>query len=263
MNPLEVAKLAATQAGKILYDSLGKLNPGQIKNKTLFDYVTDVDQDSERMIIDLIRSHYPEHSIMSEEFGVEELTSQYRWIIDPLDGTTNYIHAFPVCAVSIALEFNEEIILGVIYDPFRDELFSAEKNKGAFLNNNKISVSKEADLSRCLIATGFPFKHKILLKSYWQTFSAIFQKVSGIRRAGSAALDLAYVACGRFDGFWEIKLSPWDVAAGDIIVREAGGKLTDVIGEQNHRSTGNIIAANPLIHETILAAVKSVFTKNP
>jgi len=263
MKPLEVAISAATQAGKILYDSLGRLKSNQVKTKQLFDYVTKVDQDSERVIIDIIRSNFPDHSILAEETGESERKSLYRWIIDPLDGTTNYIHSFPFCAVSIALEFEKEIIMGIIYDPFRDELFRAEKNKGAFLNDNRINVSKENELSGCLIATGFPFKHKNLLASYLQTFSTIFQKVSGIRRAGSAALDLAYVACGRFDGFWEIKLSPWDIAAGDILVREAGGNLTDIIGEQNYIFSGNIVATNGLIHSPILSIIKNVFTKNP
>ena len=259
MNPIDVALLAAKKAGKIVADSLGKLQSEQIQSKDKFDFVTRVDKESEHAIIEILQTNFPNHSILAEETGASEKNSPYRWFIDPLDGTTNYIHNFPVCAVSIALEYMNEIILGVIYDPFRNELFRAEKNKGAFLNDTKITISKESDLSKCLVATGFPFKAKDKLELYWQTFSAIFQKVSDIRRAGSAALDLAYVACGRFEGFWEIKLSPWDIAAGDIIIREAGGKLTDITGKQNHILTGDVVATNGFIHEPILSIVSNVF----
>jgi myo-inositol-1(or 4)-monophosphatase len=263
MNPLDIAITAAKQAGKILVDSLGKLQSTEIKSKRLFDYVTTVDKESEQTIIDIIRSNFPDHFIFAEETGQSGEKSSYRWIIDPLDGTTNYIHGYPFCAISIALEYEEEIILGVIYDPLRNELFIAEKGRGAFLNGRKIEVSKEKEFPNCLIATGFPFKYRDLLELYLQTFSSVFKKVSGVRRAGSAALDLAYVACGRVDGFWEIKLGPWDVAAGDIIVREAGGKVTDILGGKNHITTGNVIATNGLIHEHIFSIVSRVFKENP
>lgn len=263
MKPLEVAISAVQQAGNILLESWGKLQSLEIKNKDRFDYVTKVDRDSEHLIIDILRENFPYHTIIAEESGKYQQDNLYQWYVDPLDGTTNYIHGFPFCAISIALSYKEEIILGVIYNPISKELFSAEKNRGAFLNNRRIKVSKETELSRCLIATGFPFKNKHLLRPYWQALSSIFLKVSGVRRAGSAALDLAYVASGRCDGFWEIKLSPWDIAAGDILIREAGGKLTDMEGKQNHIATGDIIATNGFIHDHILSIIKSVFKNNP
>ena len=259
MKPLNVAKLAAEKAGVILLDSWNKIQISQIHKKQLNDYVTTVDLESEQKIISTIKATFPDHTIYAEESGEESGDSRYRWIIDPLDGTKNYIHGNPVCAISIALQEENKTIAGVVYDPFRNEMFYAEKDKGAFLNNQKITVSNETELSACLLATGFPFKRKDLLKQYLQTFSAIFNKVSGIRRAGAAAIDLVYVACGRFDGFWELLLSPWDIAAGAIIVQEAGGKITDMDGKNNYLQSGNIIASNNIIHNEMLNEI----SKNP
>jgi len=262
MSPLEVAITAAKRAGTIIRENSGTLQHDQIQFKKKFDYVTKIDRDSEALIVNLIREHFPQHAILAEETGGLEIKSSYQWIIDPLDGTTNFIHGIPVCAISIALTYLSEIILGVVYDPFRDELFYAEKNKGAFLNNRKISVSKENDFTRCLIATGFPFKDKNLLAPYLEVFSTIFNQVSGIRRMGSAALDLAYVACGRVDGFWEFKLSPWDIAAGALLVREAGGKITDATGDAYYLQTGDVIASNTAIYDLIFQAVQQFFKTN-
>lgn len=260
MERLECAILAAKTAGKILLESIGTIEADDVESKEKFDYVTRIDRKSEQATIDILQKYFPEYSIVAEESGAQQKSQSVRWIIDPLDGTTNYIHGFPNSAVSIALEENGEIVLGVIYDPFRDELFWAEKNKGAFLNDNLISVSREKEISRCLVATGFPFKDKAILEKYWITFSEIFYKVSDIRRTGSAALDLAYVACGRLDGYWEIILSAWDMAAGEIILREAGGKITDISGGSNHLKNGNAIASNGKIHDELLHIIRPVFS---
>lgn len=256
MQPIELACYAAREAGQILLNSIDQVQSVHITSKKLHDFVTHIDIESEKLIIGLIKKEFPNHSIMAEEAGEFIQQAQYRWIIDPLDGTINYIHQVPTCAISIAFENNAKRILGVIYDPFRDELFSAESGKGAYLNDKPIKVSQSSDLDNCLFATGFPFKHYDLLDLYLKIFSKIFQKVSGIRRCGAAALDLAYVACGRFDGFWEMKLNPWDMAAGEIIVTEAGGKVTDLKGEKNYMNSGNIIATNDYIHTMILNILK-------
>ncbi|MDZ7263820.1 MAG: inositol monophosphatase [candidate division KSB1 bacterium] len=263
MTPKEVAILAAQTAGKLVRESLGTITPDDIQDKRPFDYVTAVDKACEKLIIDLIRQHYPDHEILAEESGNSSQKNSFRWIIDPLDGTTNFIHHFPHSGVSIALEKEAEVILGVVYDPYRDELFWAEKGGGAYCNGKRIAVSKHARLSHCLIATGFPFKEKQLIDRYWSVLSAIFMAVSGIRRTGSAALDLTYVACGRFDGFFELRLSLWDIAAASIIVREAGGKITDFEGHENRLLSGSIIATNGLIHQFMLAEVQKIFPTNP
>jgi len=263
MTPKKVAINVAKKAGKIIKDNLGTISSESIQNKDVFDYVTVIDNKCEQLIINSIQSHFPDHEILAEESGRSGNKQTYRWLIDPLDGTTNFIHSYPNCAVSIALEKKGVLQLGVIYDPFRDELFCAEKGKGATLNDNPIHVSTRSDLSLCLIATGFPFRNKDLLALYWQALSEIFVKVSGVRRTGSAALDLAHIACGRFDGFWELKLSPWDVAAGSVIIQEAGGKITDFAGGNNHVRTGDVIASNSLIHDFLFQKVRDVFKENP
>ena len=263
MTPKDIAESAAQKAGKMIKDSLGKISSCDIENKDAFDYVTTIDKKAERLIIDSIQEYYPHHEIFAEESGKSKHHNKYCWIIDPLDGTTNFIHGYPNSAVSIAFQEEGRIILGVIYDPYRDELFSAEKGKGAFLNDQQIVVSKRTNLNTCLIATGFPFKNKNLLDQYWNVLSEIFMKVSGIRRTGSAALDLAHIACGRFDGFWELRLSPWDIAAGSIIIKEANGKISDFEGKDNFIRTGNVIASNKIIYDFLLNTVRKIFPKNP
>ncbi len=259
MERLECAIIAAKKAGEILLESIGTIEVNEVESKKTFDYVTRIDRKSEQATIDILQKYFPEYSIYAEESGTQTKSQSVRWIIDPLDGTTNYIHGYPHSAISIALEENGEIVVGVIYDPFRDELFWAEQNKGAFLNDNRILVSQETKMSRCLVATGFPFKDKAILEKYWITFSEIFYKVSDIRRTGAAALDLAYVACGRLDGFWEIILSAWDMAAGEILIREAGGKITDIGGGSKHLRKGNAIASNGKIHDALLSIVSPIF----
>ncbi len=255
---IEIAIKAALEASKILKENFGKITSSQIDLKRQFDFVTFVDKSAEQTIIKVIKDEYPQHKFYAEESDKDE-SGGYRWIIDPLDGTTNYIHGYPVYSISIALEYNKKIILGVIYDPSRDELFTAEKGKGATLNGKTIKVSNISDPSLSLLTTGFPFRSKNVLELYQESFRQLFHKVSGIRRMGSVALDFSYLACGRCEGFWEIGLSPWDIAAGYLIVKEAGGLMTDFAGDDCPVWTGNVIASNGQLHETILRVVKDVF----
>ncbi|MBA4349147.1 MAG: inositol monophosphatase [Thermodesulfovibrio sp.] len=258
---LNTAVKAARLAGNIILDNIGKISKEDVGLKQASDFVTRVDMDSEMTIINTIKKRFPDHFILAEESIKETETDAFRWIIDPLDGTTNYIHGYPVFSVSIALQYRKEIILGVIFDPLKNELFSAEKGKGAFLNGHPINVSAVSTLQSSLITTGFPFRKKEFIDDYLKLFKNIFNKASDLRRAGSAALDLAYTACGRCEAFFEIGLSPWDVAAGSIIIKEAGGIVTDFGGGKDYFLTGNIVAGNPAVHEKILREVQRVFRK--
>jgi myo-inositol-1(or 4)-monophosphatase len=255
MDFLTVAIESAKEAGRFL-----KLNLGKVKNieskKEEINLVTEIDKGSEKKIIDFLKSRFPNHSILAEESGETNLGSDFKWIIDPLDGTTNYTHSFPVFCVSIALEFKGEVILGVVYDPNLDELFYAEKGKGAFLNGKRISVSKTDKLIKSMLATGFPYNVKENPDNCIEHFVNFLMEAQAIRRLGSAALDLVYVACGRLDGFWEVNLNPWDTAAGKIIVEEAGGKVTDFYGNDFNIYTKGIVASNGLIHEQMLEVIK-------
>lgn len=257
---LNTAVKAARLAGNIILDNIGKISKEDVGLKQASDFVTRVDRDSETTIINTIKKRFPDHFILAEESIKETETDTFRWIIDPLDGTTNYIHGYPVFSVSIALQYRKEIILGVIFDPLKNELFSAEKGKEAFLNGHPINVSAVSTLQSSLITTGFPFRKKEFIDDYLKLFKNIFNKASDLRRAGSAALDLAYVACGRCEAFFEIGLSPWDVAAGSIIIKEAGGIVTDFGGGKDYLLTGNIVAGNPAVHEKILREVKEIFS---
>lgn len=230
----------------------------QIEAKQHHDFVTEIDKRSEESIIRSIQRAFPDHAILAEESGQGQSSSACRWIIDPLDGTTNFIHGVPMFAVSIALEVEGELKVGVVYEPVRRELFTAEKGKGAFLNNRRITVSTTAERSRCLLATGFPFRNYELLDDYLSIFKSFMVQTSGIRRPGSAALDLCYLACGRFDGFWELNLKPWDIAAGALIIKEAGGRITDFAGGHHFLNKGNVIGSNASIHSWMLETVKEV-----
>src|SRR5208283_6163516 len=256
---LELAIEASRLAGEVILNNLGRLSSQDIHLKKTSDFVTYVDKASEQTIIKTIREHFPHHKLLAEESIKESGTQDYLWIIDPLDGTTNYIHGYPVFSVSIALQFDNNAILGVIFDPLRNDLFSAKKGKGAYLNGNAIAVSSVDTLKDSLIATGFPFRCKNLTDQYLRLFKQVFHKVSDLRRSGSAALDLAYLACGRCDGFFEIGLSPWDMAAGSIIIKEAGGVVTDFGGGPNFLTTGNIVAGNTAIHNELLKDVVTIF----
>lgn len=256
---LSAAIEAAHAAGTILMENFGKVQPSDIREKSAVDFISYVDESSEKKIIEILRSHFPDHAFLAEESGETISASPYRWIIDPLDGTTNYLHVIPFFAVSIALEYEEEIIVGVVYNPIINELFYAQKNKGAFLNKNRIHVSNAESLAQSFIATGFPFKKKHVLSKHLKAFEKIFLKCIGARRIGSAALDLSYIACGRFDGFWEIGLQPWDIAAGTLIVREAGGAVTDFWDNHSCRDSQYIIATNNKVHVELGEIIRGEF----
>lgn len=244
----------AKKSGRVLRAHLGRVQ--KVGYKGAVNLVTEMDLLSEKFITNEIRKHYPHHGILAEEKAHHKGDSSYRWVIDPLDGTTNYAHGYPVFAVSIGLEKDGEIILGVVYDPSRDELFAGEKGKGAHLNGRRIRVSSVRRLSRSLLATGFPYDIRDSSVNNFDHFRNFALRVHAVRRAGSAALDLCYVAAGRFDGFWEMKLGPWDMAAGSLIVREAGGKVTDFRGQPIHLEGEQVLASNGKIHREMIEVLK-------
>jgi myo-inositol-1(or 4)-monophosphatase len=249
-----VAILAAKKAGLLLKSRLGQKR--QVTYKGAVNLVTEMDLFSEKVIVSEIRQRYPSHSILAEEKTSTQEKSLYRWIIDPLDGTTNYAHGYPIFCVSLALEKEKEVILGVVYDPMRDELFLAKKGKGARLNGRKIHVSSTPKLSQSLLATGFPYDLRENPVNNFDHFRNFALRVHAVRRAGSAALDLCYVAAGRFDGFWEMKLGPWDMAAGNLTVREAGGKVTDFLGRRLGLEGKQVLASNGKIHREMIRVLK-------
>lgn len=252
---LTIATRAARAAGDIILRNIDKLDRLTIEVKSENDYVTLVDRKAEEAILKNLQQAYPDHGIIAEESGTHNENSEYQWIIDPLDGTTNFLHGFPQYAVSIGLQHKGRMEVAVVFDPIKNELFTAARGEGAQLNGRRIRVTQRIGLANTLIGTGFPFKQPQYLDTYLASFKAVHPKVAGIRRAGSAALDLAYVAAGRLDGFWEIGLNSWDMAAGVLLVREAGGIVTDFSGEGNYLDTGNVIAAAskvyPALYETI------------
>jgi len=260
MHPtLNIAVKAARRAGQIINRASLDIERLQVSVKQQSDYVTEVDRAAEAAIIDTIREAYPKHAILAEETGTSFSggDSEYQWIIDPLDGTTNFIHGFPQYAVSIGLAHKGVMNQAVVYDPTRNELFTAGKGAGAYLNDKRIRVSKRAKLAEALIGTGFPYRMFDHADAYTAIFRELTQKTAGLRRPGSASLDLAYVACGRTDGFWEFGLSPWDIAAGTLLVSEAGGLVSDLAGESNYLATGNIVAGTPKIFGQLLQIVQS------
>jgi myo-inositol-1(or 4)-monophosphatase len=238
---------AARMSGLFIKNSVGKVH--RISFKGRINIVTDADKTSQAMIIRRIRSSFPEHSILSEECRPQDKKSAYRWVIDPIDGTTNFAHAFPFFCVSIALEEAGKVILGVVYDPVRDEIFVAEKGKGAYLNGRKIHVSNTRFLSHSMLATGFTYGVKGARNKNIRNFSIFLVQAQAVRRAGSAALDMCYVACGRFEGFWEADLKPWDTAAASLIVAEAGGSVTKYNGSGYSHYDNEVLATNSLIHK--------------
>ena len=250
----KTAIAAAQKTGLLLKKNIDKAH--HIEFKGVIDIVTEMDKKAENLIIKIIKDAFPEHGILTEESSEQKTDSEYRWIIDPLDGTTNYSHGFPVFCVSIALEKRGEVILGVVYNPMLNELFTAEKGKGAYLNNKNIKVSNISDLSQSLLATGFPYDVRTSKQNNIVNFANFAVRVQAIRRAGSAALDMCYVACGRFDGFWELKLKPWDTAAAMLIIREAGGAVTDFSGKPFSMYSGETMASNGLIHDKMTRVLK-------
>ncbi|MFH1995842.1 MAG: inositol monophosphatase family protein [Candidatus Omnitrophota bacterium] len=237
---------AAKKAGFYIQKSLGKVTTTSYKGA--INIVTDVDTKAEEMIIRRIKKSFPGHSILAEEKGRDGAPGEFTWIIDPLDGTTNFFRRFPFYCVSIALEHKKEVIAGVVYDPARKELFVAEKGNGAFLNGKRIRVSKVSKLSKGFVATGFAYGIKSAANSNIMNFNRFLKKSLAVRRAGAAALDLCYIACGIFDGFWEFDLNPWDCAAGYLLVREAGGKVTRFNGSKFSVYDSQILASNGKIH---------------
>jgi myo-inositol-1(or 4)-monophosphatase len=244
---LSVARRASREAGKILMGRFGKIN--HIMKKGKIDLVTEADLQSEKTILDLIGRHFPQDSIISEEAGEYGHLPERVWLVDPLDGTTNFTHHFPFFAVSIALEVEKELVLGVVFNPSMDEYFEAVTGRGATFNNNPIRVSQTERLGDALLATGFPYDVHERPDSVIKRFKRMIVGAQGIRRPGSAAIDLCYVAEGRFDGFWEEGLKPWDTAAGILIVREAGGRVSTFDGAPCTPYSKSIVASNPFIHE--------------
>jgi myo-inositol-1(or 4)-monophosphatase len=255
MHPtLNIAVKAARRAGGIINRASRDVEQIKVSAKRDKDFVTEVDKAAEEAIIGVLHEAYPDHAILAEESGASG-DSEYVWIIDPLDGTTNFIHGFPQYAISIALQHKGVLQHAVIYDPNRNELFTASKGAGAYLNERRIRVSKRVKLNEVLIGTGFPFRYFEHVDAYLGIFRDMMHKTAGVRRPGAAALDLAWVAAGRIDGFWELGLSPWDMAAGALLITEAGGLVGDLSGESDYMNTGNIVGGNPKVFVQLLQII--------
>lgn len=256
MHPmLNIAVRAARNAGRIISRNMDRVDTLTIETKQRNEFVTEVDRQAEAEIIQTLHRSYPDHAFWAEESG-RQGDSDYVWIIDPLDGTTNFIHGFPQFAVSIALQHKGRIEHGVIYDPVNDELFTASRGEGVAVNNRKLRVSKQRNLTGALIGTGFPYRDDQDLETYLKIFRKFIGATAGLRRPGAASLDLAYVAAGRLDGFFEMDLKPWDIAAGGLMVREAGGLVGDLTGGEDWLNSGNIVAANPKVFHEMLQIIK-------
>ncbi len=255
---LQTAREAALAAGKMLLASQKTLKASQVETKSTNDYVTHLDRASEKLIVERIRKRFPSHAILGEEGGFTPGAGP-RWVIDPLDGTTNYIRRVPFFCVSIGVVDEKGPLAGVVYDPTRKELFSAERGRGAFLNGRRMRVSKVRRLGESVLSTAVPYKARKRFDPYVKCLSEMALKSSGIRRSGSAAIDLAYVACGRFDGFWALNQGAWDVAAGACLVREAGGTITDLRGGLLYFETGDLLASNGSVQTELLTLVRRAF----
>jgi myo-inositol-1(or 4)-monophosphatase len=249
---INIAVRAARRAGNIIVRGLEQRESLHIERKAHNDFVSEIDRRAEEAIIEVLRTSFPDHGIVAEESGYQQGASGSQWIIDPLDGTTNFLHGHPQFAVSIALQREQTLEHAVIYDPLRDELFTASRGRGAFLNDRRIRVSNVSKFDEALLGTGFPFRDEGILEIYLQTFRALFPRVSGVRRAGSAALDLAYVAAGRLDGFWEFYLKPWDIAAGALLIKEAGGLITDMRGSDDYLECGHVVTGTAKVFKELL-----------
>lgn len=258
---LDVAITAATEAGRFLTESIGKVRSIETKKGNVRDLVSEIDKASEAKIIDIIKSRYPDHAILAEESGGSERSVEYKWVIDPLDGTVNFLHGVPVFCVTIAVEHRGEIIAGVTYDPNLGELFTAEKGSGAYVNGKRLSVSATGELINSLLVTGFPYDVARNPDHAVERFVSFLMEGRGVRRLGSAALDLAYTAAGRFDGYWEVSLNPWDMAAGILFVNEAGGRATDFAGAPSSIYKKQIVASNGTIHEAMLRVLQKAATR--
>jgi myo-inositol-1(or 4)-monophosphatase len=260
MHPmLNIAVRAARSAGNVILRHSEGVDTLTVREKSLHDFVSEVDSLAEQAIIGTLRRAYPDHAILAEESGVHK-GSDYEWVIDPLDGTTNFLHGFPQFAVSIALRHRGIVEQAVVFDPLRNELFTASRGSGAFLNDRRIRVSKIRNMDQALLGTGFPFRKREHLDPYLGMLKTLFLESAGVRRAGSAALDLAYVAAGRLDGFWELGLSPWDMAAGTLLIVEAGGMVGDFSGGEQYLRTGNVVTGNPKTFPLLLQAIRPHLT---
>ena len=271
MHPLlNIAVRASRAAGNVMIKYMDRVESLTITSKGKNDYVSEVDRQAEAEIIHIIHKAYPQHGILAEEGGFlkdgilnddAQKNDDYLWIIDPLDGTTNFLHGFPQFAVSIALTHKGVLDQAVVFDPVSNEMYTASRGCGAFLNDKRIRVSKAKHLEGALLGTGFPFKQHQYVDCYLQMFKSLMLQTAGIRRAGSAALDLAYVASGRLDGFWEIGLKPWDLSAGVLLIEEAGGLVTDFNGNTEYMKSGNVICGNPRMHQAIHQAIQPFLSK--
>ena len=260
---LNTAVKAARRAGGIINRASQNLDLLHVSRKSHSDFVSEVDSNAEEAIIKVLLETYPKHSILAEESGAtgDQDEPEYQWIIDPLDGTTNFLHGFPQYSVSIALKHRGVLTQAVVYDPTGNELFTASRGRGAYLNDHRLRVSKRNQFSECLLGTGIPFRELTHMDTYLSMLKDIIPRVAGIRRPGSAALDLAYVAAGRYDGFWEIGLAPWDMASGCLLITEAGGLVGDLEGNETYLESGNIIAGNPKIFGQLLQVIAPHLTK--
>ncbi|MGE5769503.1 MAG: inositol monophosphatase family protein [Betaproteobacteria bacterium] len=261
MHPaLNIAVKAARRAGQIINRASNDLDLLKVTTKQPNDFVTEVDRAAESAIIETLQDAYPQYGILAEESGQTagkgSQDAEFQWIIDPLDGTTNFIHGLPQYAVSIALARNGMLEQAVIFDPNRNELFTASKGAGAFLNERRIRVSRRTKLQEALIGTGFPYRIFDHVDAYLEIFKELTRRTAGQRRPGAASLDLAYVACGRYDGFWEFGLAPWDMAAGALLISEAGGLVSDLRGDGNYLTSGNIVAGTPKVFAPLLGIIQ-------
>lgn len=258
MHPMvNIAVRAARNAGNVIIRSINQLDSLKVTEKSQNDYVSEVDYRAEQEIVRAISRAYPSHSILAEESGASG-NSEFQWIIDPLDGTTNFLRGFPQYSVSIALKHRDRLEVAVVYDPLKDEIFSASRGEGAQLNDRRIRVTQRKQLNGALLGTGIPYRPDQDLDKYLDTLKVLIEGTAGVRRAGSAALDLAYVAAGRLDGFWEFGLKPWDMAAGCLLIQEAGGVVSDINGNSSHLETGNVLAGNINVHQQMLARLNTL-----
>lgn len=258
---VNIAVRAARRAGELMIRHLNQLESLQIAEKGRNDFVSQIDHAAEEAIIEVVKDHYPDHAILAEESGASG-QHEFTWIIDPLDGTTNYLHGFPVFAVSIAVMQGNELQHAVVYDPMRQEIFTASRGQGAQLDGRRIRVGRRSGLKHALIATGFPYRvDERQIDRYLGMLRAVMIETAGVRRPGSAALDLCYVAAGRVDGFWELGLKKWDVAAGALIIREAGGRVSDFDGTDGYLESGNIVAGSPKVYAA-LSKLLTPYTRN-
>jgi len=257
-----IALKIAKRGGELQLENYGKVRKVVQKGRHGINLVTDVDKKVEHYIVRKLSNAFPDHQILAEEGSLSKSSSPFKWLIDPLDGTTNYTHGFPFFSVSLGLEVHGKIVFGIVYAPMLRELFVAERGKGAFLNGKRIRASKEKVLIKSLLATGFPYDVGTARRNNIALFSTFLKKARAIRRAGAASIDLCYVACGRFDGFWELRLKPWDIAAGTLMIEEAGGKISGFLGEKlDLYESGDVVGSNGRVHAALLQTIRQLEKK--